>query len=306
MAEPLGGLVRQDAALPAAAGGAIGVVLVNAMSDAALATTERRFSRLLHSAFPFRTIRLRCVTLPEIPRGDMAAARIARFYATLDEVVAAPPDAVIFSGAEPLTERLTDEVFWPSLTALFDWVRAENLPALFSCLAAHAAVLHYSGVQRRRLPSKMFGMFAQSWAMPHPLLRGAPANFRIAHSRWNELAAPDLAAAGYTVLTKGPDCGVDMFVPQGGAPHIFLQGHPEYEDTALEQEYRRDLRRHASGESRYTPAPPKNLPAFVMPAFAVPQLGGGFAEAGQTPPPGSVFIDRVLKNWISAKQEMSV
>jgi homoserine O-succinyltransferase len=301
VAESLGGLAKQDSAVPSATGGAISVVLVNAMSDAALAATERRFSRLLQSAFPVRQINLRCVTLPEIPRGEMAAARIARFYIAPADLTAAPPDAVIFSGAEPLTENLRDEVFWPSLTALFDWVQAQEIPAIFSCLAAHAAVLQYSGVQRRRLPGKMFGMFAQIPAMPHRLLHGAPPTFQVAHSRWNELAASDLAAAGYSVLTHGPDSGVDMFVPQSGAPHIFLQGHPEYEDMALDLEYRRDLRRYSTGETRHRPAPPKNLPAGTMPHCS------GFAQAAQPPlaPPNTAFIDRVLRNWILSDREMS-
>jgi homoserine O-succinyltransferase len=303
MAETAGGLAKQDFAVPAGTPGAMSVVLVNAMSDAALAATERRFSRLLHSAFPARAIDLRCVTLPEIPRGEMAAARIARFYTPLPEVFGAPPAAVIFSGAEPATERLRDEVFWPSLVALFDWVRDRNIPAIFSCLAAHAAVLHYSGVERRRLPAKMFGLFAQQQAadMPHRLLRGAPASFQVAHSRWNELAAGDLAAAGYSILTHGAYSGVDMFVPQDGAPHIFLQGHPEYEDSALELEYRRDLRRYSAGESRHPPAPPKNLPAGTGDAHA-----GGFAEPGQRAlAPTNAAIDRILRNWMSFDQEMS-
>jgi len=286
---------------------ALSVVLVNAMSDAALAATERRFSRLLQSAFPGRVIDLRCVTLPEIPRGEMAVARIARFYTSAEEVAAAPPDAVIFSGAEPVAEQLRDEVFWPSLTKMFDWVREQDVPAIFSCLAAHAAVLHYSGVQRRRLPNKMFGMFTQVLATPHPLLRGTPERFQVAHSRWNELAAADLAASGYSVLTHGPHSGVDMFVPQYGAPHLFLQGHPEYEETALDLEYRRDLRRYSTGESKHPPAPPKNLPARSFSAGTMANYAVGFAEAGEPPlaPKDTTFIACVLKNWILDKQEMS-
>jgi homoserine O-succinyltransferase len=93
-----------------------------------------------------------------------------------------------------------------------------------------------------------------------------------------------------------------MFVPQYGAPHIFLQGHPEYEDTALDLEYRRDLRRYATGESKYPPAPPKNLPAGI-----VAECTSGFAETIQPAlaPRHTAFISCVLRNWIIDKQEMS-
>jgi homoserine O-succinyltransferase len=310
MAETSGFLALQNEAMTGGgAAGTVTVALVNAMSDAALAITERRFSRLLHSALPGCQVTLRCVTLPEITRGEMAAARIARFYTTLADIVANPPDAVIFSGAEPRTCDLQDEAFWPSLTALFDWVQLQQVPSLFSCLAAHAAVLHFSGVRRRRLARKVSGMFAQSPVSdlsvqahslpPHPLLRGLPATFQVAHSRWNELDAADLEAAGYHVLTRGPETAVDMFAPTTGGLQIFLQGHPEYEESALAGEYRRDLRRFASGETSVPPEPPKQAPGHIA--------GSGFAEqcAGTLAPPGQSFADIFIRNWIFPQQEMT-
>jgi homoserine O-succinyltransferase len=286
MVEQSGFLARQtEAQTGGGAPGAITVALVNAMSDAALAITERRFSRLLHAALPGCDITLRCVTLPEIARGEMAAARIARYYTSLADIVAAPPDAVIFSGAEPSTPDLHDEAFWPSLAALFDWVRADQIPSLFSCLAAHAAVLHFSGIRRHRVARKVFGLFEQSQLRAHAVLRGLPDRFPVAHSRWNELDAAELADAGYTVLTGGPQTEVDMFVPQNGAPHLFLQGHPEYEETALEGEYRRDLRRFALGETVLRPEPPQ-------------QAATDFAA-------GDPFANVLVKNWISPSQEMT-
>jgi len=304
MAEIFGFPARQDEAITGGAAGSVTVALVNAMSDAALAITERRFSRLLQSALPGCAVTLRCVTLPEIARGEMAAARIARFYTSMADIVATPPDAVIFSGAEPVTDDLRDEAFWPSLTALFDWVQMQQIPSLFSCLAAHAAVLHYSGVRRRRLGRKVSGIYEQSpvpeASVPaHRLLRNLPGTFKVAHSRWNELDAADLAASGYQILTRGPQTGVDMFVPRDGAPQVFLQGHPEYEESALDGEYRRDLRRFANGETRVPPEPPEHVPAKAG--------GGGFAEqpAEGPAPPGQSFADIFIRNWIFTSQEMT-
>jgi homoserine O-succinyltransferase len=299
MADTSGFLARQEEASTGSANGAVTVALVNAMSDAALAITERRFSRLLRLALPGCDVTLRCVTLPEIARGEMAAARIARFYTGIADIMATPPDAVIFSGAEPATSDLRDEAFWPSLACLFDWVQLRQIPSLFSCLAAHAGVLHYAGVPRRRLPRKVFGMFGQSKALAHPLLRGVPQSFEVAHSRWNELDAADLARAGYDVLTRGPETGVDMFVPRNGAPQLFLQGHPEYEPQALDGEYRRDLRRFAGGETTILPDPPKRRPADAP--------VGGFAEPAMAAPgpPGASFSNTIVKNWMSCRQEMT-
>jgi homoserine O-succinyltransferase len=268
------------------------VVLVNNMADAALAITERRFQRLLQAACPQTQIDLRCVTLPSIPRGEMAAARIARHYASLDELHATPPDAVLFSGAEPVRASLRDEIFWPGLADLFDWVSAENIPALFSCLAAHAAVLHYNGIERRRLDQKIFGVFTQTTVADHMLLRRQPNRFSVPHSRWNDVSAEDLVACGYTVLTQGEQTGVDMFVPEDGAPHIFLQGHPEYEENALTGEYNRDLRRFETGESVYEPVKP---------------VKEDWASSACPPRPPVNSLSRfesVIRNWIQPKKEM--
>jgi homoserine O-succinyltransferase len=284
--------------------GRLRVVLVNNMADAALAITERRFQRLLQSAFPQADLDFRCVTLPQIPRGEMAAARITRHYTSLDDMLASPPEAVLFSGAEPICRSLRDEIFWPGLVALFDWVRAENIPSLFSCLAAHAAVLHYAGIERRRLPQKMFGTYAQSVTTRHALLRDHPDRFLVPHSRWNDVSAADLMAAAYQVLTQGEQTGVDMFVPADGAPQIFLQGHPEYEENALMSEYNRDLRRFESGQSDYKPKDPKKedwgSSALVGPAYTP-------VSSPQAPkPPGSSIsgFETILRNWIQQKKEM--
>jgi homoserine O-succinyltransferase len=263
---------------------ALRFALVNAMGDAALAVTEQRFARLLRAAFADREVDLRCFTPPEIARGEMAAARIARHYGGLDELRASAPDAVIFSGAEPLFADLRQEVFWASLAGLFDWVRAAGIPALFSCLAAHAAALHFGGVRRRRLAQKLSGVFAQAVAADHCLTRGLPADFAMIHSRWNDLPETALTAAGFCVLTRG-GAGVDAFV----APDerlLFLQGHPEYELGVLDGEYRRDLRRFEHGVVGSAPSPP--------------DLGQANAENLAA---GQVFSHRLLRNLLSVRDE---
>lgn len=263
-------------------GHSLHIALVNNMADSALALTEQRFLRLMQTAFPEQRIDLRCVTLPQIPRGELAAARIAQRYETPEALCNRPPDAVVFSGAEPNAADLRDETFWPGLVCLFDWVKAERIPSLFSCLAAHAAAQHYTGIERRKLPRKAFGLFAQAPAASHRLLRGMPPEFHVAHSRWNEVSSADLRHVGFCVLTQGPETDVDMFVPCDGAPHLFMQGHPEYEATALEGEYRRDLRRFEAGDIASPPEPPK-------PARS------GAATTNVAP---------VIRNWLGSLQEM--
>ena len=304
MADIHAALTEQQNQTAAAHATTLQVVLVNNMADAALAITERRFQRLLQAACPQTRLYFRCVTLPSIPRGEMAAARIARHYASLDEMQSSRPDAVLFSGAEPIRESLREEIFWPDLTAIFDWVQRENIPSLFSCLAAHAAVLHYAGIERRRLPHKIFGTFTQSVTTSHALLHGLPNRFQVPHSRWNDVRAADLSANGYHILTQGEQTGVDMFVPADGAPHVFLQGHPEYEENALAGEYNRDMRRFESGQSVYEPKKP------TKEDWGSSALGGAAYTPLSSPqgpkPPGNSLSDftNVIRNWVLQKKAM--
>src|SRR6266704_2158615 len=76
-----------------------------------------------------------------------------------------------------------------------------TVSSVFSCLAVHGAVLHMDGVVRHKLPTKCFGVFAQTKTGRHPLMQDVPRTFRIPHARWNEVEEGDLANCGYSVLT---------------------------------------------------------------------------------------------------------
>ena len=305
MSENVGSLATpQHGLAPDGGQTALKIALVNSMGDSALAITEQRFLRLVQAALPGTPIDFRVVTLAAIPRGEMATARIARHYAKPEDLRASPPDAVIFSGAEPATDHLQQEVFWHGLTELFDWVRAASLPALFSCLAAHAAVLHFSGIQRHRLPQKAFGLFAQTLMTDHKLLRGMPEKFDIAHSRWNELRAADLRAGGYRILSSGPRTEVDMFTPEDGTPQLYLQGHPEYEVTALDGEYKRDVRRFNDGVTASRPAAPEQEGWGDRVFGGAPHAPRVSPETLKPPVNSLETITPLIRNWLGCRKEM--
>ena len=76
------------------------------------------------------------------------------------------------------------------------------------------------------------------------------------HSRYYGLREDRLAAAGYQILSKSPEAGVDSFFKRRAAPFMFLQGHPEYDPDTLLREYRRDVRRYLAGTRAEYPALP--------------------------------------------------
>lgn len=231
--------------------------LVNNMPDAALRTTELQFARLLKEASGNFDVRLHLFAMSEVPRGEAALSRMDGFYADAAALPGAGMDAVIFTDAEPSTARLNDEPYWRALTRLMDWARGETVTTLFSCLAAHAAVLHFDGIARRPLPKKLSGVFASLRTGEDPLLSGVPARAMMPHSRKNGLLEGDLAVRDYRVLTRLTDGSVDLFVREERSRLVFLQGHPEYGADALGREYLGDVGRFLKGEGP-RPAIPEN------------------------------------------------
>lgn len=234
----------------------IDVGLVNNMPDAALKATERQFRALLEAAADGIVVRLTLFALPDIPRTALGRHHVSSFYSSLDDLWDSQLDGLIVTGTEPRAPDLRDEPYWGSLTRVLEWAEHNTHSTVWSCLAAHAALLHLDGIGRRPLSDKRFGVFECARVSDHPLTAGAPSRLQMPHSRWNDIAEDALASCGYRVLTRSEDAGVDAFVKQRNSLFVFFQGHPEYEANTLLLEYRRDIGRFLRGEREtYPPMP---------------------------------------------------
>jgi homoserine O-succinyltransferase len=229
--------------------------LVNNMQNGALEATERQFVSLLEAASQNLVIRLRLYTLPGISQGT-AETRLAKRYSEIESMWDEGVDGLIVTGREPATARLQDEPYWDSFVRLLDWAQNHTLSTIWSCLAAHAAVLQLDGIPRVRNPHKQSGLFDCELVSDHLIAEGMPSRFRMPHSRWNGLDEGQLVEHGYEILTKSKTVGVDAFVRQKGNLFLFFQGHPEYEVNTLLLEYRRDAARYLRGEAAVYPAIP--------------------------------------------------
>jgi homoserine O-succinyltransferase len=230
--------------------------LINNMPDAALQATERQFMRLLTAAAGHNRIHFHCFSLPSVKRSHSAKCRVDQHYTDIADIGRLHIDGLIVTGAEPSAAILPDELFWRDLTDIVDWAKTNTRSAIFSCLAAHAAVLHLDGIERRRLQTKCLGIYDCFKVSSHWLADDLPSPVKVPHSRINELRANDLVTRGYQLLTHAPEAGVDIFARQVGSHFIFFQGHPEYEALSLEREYLRDISRFLAGERDTYPAMP--------------------------------------------------
>lgn len=230
---------------------------VNNMPDAALRTTERQFHELLSAASDNVVVRLRFFSLPELPRAEAGRSHISQHYEDIGELWESQLDGLIVTGTEPRAPDLTAEPYWPTLARLVDWAEGRGISTVWSCLAAHAAVLHIDGINRQLFPAKLSGVFDCIKAADHPIVAGAPSRWRAPHSRYNDLPEKALAAAGYRILSRSPEAGADIFIKERKSLSIFVQGHPEYDRGALLREYRRDIGRFLTGERAGYPEMPR-------------------------------------------------
>ena len=259
--------------------------LVNNMPDGALEATERQFARLLVDASGEWDVRLILFTLDSVSRDPRIRPLIAERYRPAWRLPTLAPDALIVTGAEPRTPGLREEAYWSEFERLLTWAAAAPVSNLFSCLAAHAAVLAWDEIERRRLPHKLSGVFNTEIRASHELLAGFESGFTAPHSRLNTLEANDLRAAGYEILAASDDTGPDIFIRQSKGLHVFLQGHPEYDADTLGREYRRDRLRYARGQGA-EPAPPAN--------YEEPP------EGEPPPPPWRNDAVGLYRNWLAA------
>ena len=234
------------------------IAVVNNMPDAALLSTEKQFARLLSSSLPSCPVRVTFYSLPSVQRDGGAEARVSENYGCIDELMETSVDGLIVTGAEPRAAHLTEEPFWSDLAELTDWATSHTRSTIWSCLAAHAAVLHLDGIQRRRLAVKKSGIFACELAGPHWLTQDMVSPLTVSHSRWNELAQDDLDIAGYRCITTSQGAGVDIFAKSLESEFIFFQGHPEYDLRSLQYEYLRDFSRYLNCEQANVPTTPVN------------------------------------------------
>ena len=232
--------------------------LVNNMPVSAFKATEHQFVSLLNAASKDVSIDLSLFVLRGTSLSALSQDTSLGRYPFTDELEGHRLDGLIVTGTEPTTAALSDEPYWQSFTQLVEWARHNSLSTIWSCLAAHAALLHMDGIQRSRSRTKHFGIFPCDRVSEHWLLTGAGPRLSIPHSRWNGIAESDLFAHEYQLLTRTPDGEVDTFVKQDNSFFIFFQGHPEYETHTLLREYRRDIGRYLGIETTGYPLLPRD------------------------------------------------
>ncbi|NEV64204.1 homoserine O-succinyltransferase MetA [Thiorhodococcus minor] len=231
--------------------------LLNMMPDAALAATERQFFRLIGQSNQIAQFYVHPFTLDALKRSRDARAHIDSYYEPFERIREEGLDALIITGANVTGPDLSAEPFWEPLIEVVDWAYDNVCSTLCSCLATHAVLEFRYGQRRRPLPEKRWGVFPHHVVdRSHPLVANVNTRFDVPHSRFNDISREQFVSAGLKVLAESDAAGVHLAVSPDGFRQVFFQGHPEYDTISLLKEYKREVKRFATGaRPDYPPFP---------------------------------------------------
>jgi homoserine O-succinyltransferase len=166
---------------------------------------------------------------------------LAKFYRDFGEVLKTRFDCLIITGAPVETLPFSAVAYWDELRRVMDWSLGHVYSTLHICWGAQAGLYHHYGVPKHDLSQKMFGIFEHTTLEPrNPILQGFDTVFLAPHSRHTEIRREDvLKNDSLQILSDSEKAGVYIVGNKSGR-HIFVTGHPEYDQLTLKEEYDRD------------------------------------------------------------------
>ncbi|MCM1569704.1 MAG: homoserine O-succinyltransferase [Roseburia sp.] len=173
---------------------------------------------------------------------NTSPSHLNKFYTTFHEIQDNKYDGMIITGA-PVEDIAFEEVdYWRETCEILDWAQENVTSTLHICWAAQAGYYYYYGIDKKKLPQKLFGIYEHKVEKRKiPLVRGFDDIFLAPHSRHTETPADAIHACGeITVLAESPQAGVFLAIAEEGKK-IFVSGHPEYDRYTLHNEYIRDV-----------------------------------------------------------------
>lgn len=213
------------------------VVLLNLMSDKI--ATELQYLRCLGTSPKYIHVEFMRQTTYRSMRQD--EGYLQRFYLTLSDVMPRRFDGMVITGAPLEHISCEDTLYWEEFCQILKWSRT-NVRSIFAgCWGAFAGVHRDHGVAKTNLSRKLSGIYELDCFCPdEPLFRGCVQPLPIPLSRATDMALEDVKAAPELVLLASARNGSPVFLKSTDNQYIYCTGHPEYEQTRLAMEYRRD------------------------------------------------------------------
>ena len=232
--------------------------------------TETQLSRLLGNT-PLQ-VELTLLHTKTHKSKNTSEHHLLKFYQTFDEIRNRKFDGMIITGAPVELMPFEEVEYWEELCEIMEWSKKHVHSTFHICWGAQAGLYYHYGIDKKPLPSKMFGVFEHIVLDRKSMLfRGFDDTFFVPHSRHTALDEeavyknPDLQ-----VLSVSQKAGIYAIASKDGR-RIFITGHSEYDPETLAKEYFRDVSqgKEISVPENYFPNNnPENPPLVVWRAHA--------------------------------------
>lgn len=201
--------------------------------------TETQFSRLLGNS-PLQ-VHLEFLHTRSHVAKNVSAEHLFTFYKTFDEIRDCRYDGMVITGAPVELMPFEEVEYWDELCQIMEWSKTHVHSTLHICWGAQAGLYYHYGIQKHRLPQKLFGVFPHRVEYKNPiLLRGFDDVFMVPHSRHTTVLREDIEKVPALKVAAGSEeAGVYAIFTAGGH-QVFLTGHAEYDPDTLKREYERD------------------------------------------------------------------
>jgi len=203
--------------------------------------TETQFARLI-GATPLQ-IDFQLIRMSEHEAKNTSAEHMEEFYRPFTEVEATGEkfDGLLITGAPIEHLDFEDVTYWDELTRVMDWTQANVHSTFGVCWGGMAMAYHFHDVPKHMLDAKAFGCFRHTNRAPaSPYLRGVSDEVLMPVSRWTEMRADEIAAAGLATLISSDEVGPAL-VEDAAHRALYVFNHFEYDSDTLKQEYDRDV-----------------------------------------------------------------
>jgi homoserine O-succinyltransferase len=175
---------------------------------------------------------------------NTSAEHLDAFYKTFGDIKDRKFDGLIITGAPVETLDFTEVDYWDELTEIMEWSKTHVFSTLHICWGAQAGLNYHYGIPKYPLPDKKFGVFAHTLKGDNiKLLRGFDDVYYVPHSRHTEVRHEDIQKdKRLEILSESDESGIYIVSAMNGR-QIFVMGHPEYDQFALQREYERDIKK---------------------------------------------------------------
>lgn len=173
---------------------------------------------------------------------NTASSHLDQFYLTFDDIKHLKFDGMIITGA-PVEQMEFEEVtYWEELKTIMEWSKTNVTSTFHICWGAQAGLYYHYGIPKISLEEKLFGVYKHHVLNRKiPLIRGFDDVFYAPHSRYTTVSKEEIQKKPeLTVLAESKEAGVFIVIAKDGR-QVFVTGHPEYDRTTLDKEYKRDI-----------------------------------------------------------------